>query len=38
MRYSILEELPTVVALIIIEPINEKTSRKLKRVAAASML
>ena len=38
MRYSILDELPTVVALIMIEPINEKIKRKLNRVAPASIL
>jgi hypothetical protein len=37
MRYSILAELPTVVALTIVEPINENIMRKLNRVAAESM-
>ena len=38
MRYSIRDEFPTVVALIIIDPIKEKIKRKLNKVAAVSML
>jgi hypothetical protein len=38
MRYSIRDEFPTVVALIIIDPIREKIKRKLNKVAAVLIL